>query len=188
MFNYQCSLFAAQLSTPTLHMRALVLSFILFTSGITTHAAVAVKPIDTTILSIRKWTKQDFLARYATDDTSTALINYYFARRKKAEKDVAIFGGALVLEIAATAIISSEIDLGEGEGATLRGLALIIPAAIALIITAWIFDLSFIDRYIFFTKKGLVRELEIHRSGRPIRKSTSSNRLFKALLAAEKKF
>ena len=166
---------------------AFIVLFFLLTGSRSEAEISCIIPGDTSkVNSFKKWSRQDFLDQLAFDDSSTALINYYFDRRKKGKKIMGITGSIYAVAMVVTIIVSGTIDPGDGEPAALRGVFLIIPVALLFMGLTALFGSGFITRHIIFNRKQLFKTLQNYKSGKGIPANTRKNRVYQAEVLAEK--
>lgn len=133
---------------------------------------------------VSKFSETEFTARYGTDDSSIALVNYFFLKRKKAGTRMIWSGALSAAVITATAILSE--DLGEGEPAALRGVFLIVIATPLIATFTTFFIKAFVNRFFSYSKKRLYRVLMDYHNGKGIPLRIKKDILFRQFVAAER--
>ena len=128
--------------------------------------------------------KQDFLNNYGTDDSSRALVKYYFKRNKKAKFNAAIFTSIGVL----SSFAFDRIILKNSSGGWSVIVALIIGIPLGLLIFESAIIVAFnIFRWIRFSKKNLIKQSERYRAGEALPKRIVRDRRFLEDVKAEKR-
>jgi hypothetical protein len=150
-------------------LRLLILFLIAFSS---LKATVFCYPLKDTsqIPQTHSLNRQQFLTNYGTDDTSSALINYWFGRRS-ASKYMSIVGTVTVG--------LGTISLNSVKSDSLGGLFSKGVFALAIVTGVIILLLSF-TRFLLFSRKKLLRALKDYHNGKPLSKKLKnkiSNRL-----------
>ncbi len=141
-------------------------------------------PRDTLPRSTYRINKQQFLETKSWDDTSRALVHYYFSRNKKAKWGVGIFTGVgLLSAYAFDRIIMG--DSGGGGGALLLALFIGIPLAGLILYSAFLV-LLYIFYWIRFSRPQLLKQLEKYKATEVLPKRISRNKEFLKFLRMEK--
>jgi hypothetical protein len=122
--------------------------------------------------------EQEFLSKYGNDDTSRALIRYYFQRKKVSAKTGLIAGGTAG-GLGILAFIYSQNDNG------LDNLGTAILLGIGIVTFAFIGVLS-AAIYLKTSKKSLYKLIRGYHAGRKIPKKITWRPLFKKFLKEEK--
>jgi hypothetical protein len=118
---------------------------------------------DTIPRQTHRLTKQQIIETKAWDDTSQAMVQYYFSRNKKAKRGVGIFTGVgLLFAYAFDRIIMG--DSGGGGGAILLALIIGIPLA-GLIFYSALLVLLYTFYWIRFSRPQLIKQLAMYNNG-----------------------
>lgn len=110
-----------------------------------------------------KLSKREFLAKYGTDVTSTALIRYWFLSRSL--NNLLVFGSGTVFAASGTGLIISLLQSPPGELNTAAGGQIflgIVAGVSGLILVAAGYSL------IKWSRKKLLQALKNHQSGQPL--------------------
>jgi hypothetical protein len=149
-------------------------------------AKAAMISIDTLPAGSSKRSEADFYSLYGRDDSTRALINYFFAKRKKYTRKVVVNGALSAASITATSITAGNINQRTGEPAALAGVFLIIFAVpIILIFTVSLFG-NIRNRFFYFSKRRLLRTLEGHQLGKGMPKRITNDNLYLKFVDAER--
>lgn len=147
--------------------------------------AFATTPVykDTAILpKAARLSQQQFLDAYGTNDTSCALIQYYFKRNKKAKRDVLIRS---IVGIGA-GVAFDQIIMGGSGGDALGALAIGLLLGSVIYVGAFVVLLG-IFKWIHFSRQRLAVQLQRYRNGTPLPGFIIRNRIFQKFLAVERK-
>lgn len=125
--------------------------------------------------------QQQFLDTYGTNDTSRAVIQYYFKRNRNAKRDMLIWGTAGI----AAGIAFDKVVVNGSEGDALGGLFLGILLG-SFIYTGVIEVLLNSFNWIHFSRQRLALRLEKYNASRQLPKSLLRKSLFINLLAVER--
>jgi len=177
---------------PTFRVKHLLLSFVLplfvqssFATDIISDNAR--DPIGTGVKDY-KLNREQFLESYGRDDSSRALIDYYFHKRNNAKKlAIAGFILGIVSLVIAGLVISSSPSNGpsngvvddSGEVAVVLLLVQTFYGSIALIVTG-------VAIWIIYSRKKLLKLLEKYFLGKSIPPHIARNHLFNQWLTEEK--
>lgn len=125
--------------------------------------------------------QQQFLEKYGNDDTSRALIRYYFRRTIGAKRNTIIFGSAgLLSSIAFDRLIVN----GTPSREPLVGIGFVLFLGLMIYVSAIIVLLSILI-WILFSKKTLMKQLQKYRTGTPMPNRIKRNFSFKKYLKEE---
>lgn len=126
--------------------------------------------------------QQQFLEKYGTDDTSRALIRFYFRRNKIFKLNTLIFGTAgLVAGIVFDRFI---VNGTPARGGILVGLAIGITLGLFIYMCAIVTAFS-VFYWVRFSRKNLLKQLRKYKSGKPLLKRISRSILFQKYLQEE---
>ncbi len=160
--------------------------FILFNTT-NVWAKVETISLDTSIdQSNYKHSQKYFLENYGKDDTSKALINYYFAKREKALIETvipAITGGIATLIVAK---VNTDNNSPSSKDSGYAGLV-IVPAFIIILYSAG----TLIDgqiKWLVFSRSKLFKLLNDYNSGKPLPKKITRRKAFKHELKSLERF
>ncbi|MES1198247.1 MAG: hypothetical protein ABUL41_03120 [Chitinophagaceae bacterium] len=129
------------------------LSLFAFVCFVTNKVSASIT-IPDSISTSKPWkiSHQQFLDQYGSDDTSKAIINYYFRKHDKAQKNLfvntLITSGAIILYV--TEIATSSVSTGITFGSLVVGSALLFGT----------FALMNVINLIYFSRKKLYKELK----------------------------
>ena len=124
-----------------------------------------------------KQSKQFFLDKYGTDDSTRALINYFFKKRKIAFLETVIppvAGGASVLIL--SLFLKSMANVKEDNGGF--GFSVVVP----LILVIYAVPVYIIDgqiKWLIFNRRKLLAILESYNSGNSLPKKIKRRKVFK---------
>jgi hypothetical protein len=157
--------------------------FLLFSFLLMQQALANVPVYKDTIIHPKafRMNQQQFLDTYGTDDTSSALIQYYFTRNKQAKGQVLLFGitGALAGFIFDSVVMSNtSLD-------ALSGLFVLLLLG-SVIYLSGVFVFINVYRWIRFSRQRLRKQLERRSNGKPLRRSIYRNSLFRHYVGLEK--
>lgn len=138
---------------------------IMFFFSLTVFCSSGVLISDTSTLPKKefKLNKKEFLAKYGTDDTSTALIRYWFLSRSL--NNLLVFGSGAVFAASGTGLTISLLQSPPGELNTAAGgqiLLGIVAVASGLILVASGYSL------IKWSRKKLLQILKSYQSNQPL--------------------
>jgi hypothetical protein len=125
--------------------------------------------------------RQQFQDRYGTNDTTRALIGYYFEKNKRAKRDLIIYGFAGV----AAGFLLDAIIMGRWNMDALGGLILGLILG-SFVYVCGITVLISLYKWWRLSRRRLMVQLERYRAGKPLRKSIYRNTAFKKQLDLEK--
>jgi hypothetical protein len=124
---------------------------------------------------LHKISKKEFLDQYGYDDSTRALIRYFFKDRSKSKKSLIIFGGVTLL--------AAIVALNDGPGNTL--LIGVYIACILLVLLGSIIVLFNIYFLVSNSRKKLYRILQAYQNNTPLPKKIVQQSLFKEYLKTE---
>ena len=164
-------------------MKFIVLAFLFACPGYSIAASVpAVMLIDTNINRDYALTQDEFLAKYGRDDSSRALINFFFKRRSP---QAGMIGGGLVLTAGGTiglvAAVNGVNNRSNDFGEQLNDLWLAVLAGIAMgagIALASV-GIGLGSRY---SKKRLLRLLDNYFASKQIPRNIAKNIMFRGFV------
>ncbi len=148
-------------------------------------ASASFVPSDTSWKSMKHASEEQFLQRFGTDDSSRALIGYYFEVRKRTGKAMVWSGPALAASVATTAIVSANRNNGMGEPAAIRGVLLAVIAGAVILFFMTFFGTAALMR-LFYSRRTLYNDLQRYNAGKGIRNTVARSRRFRMFLEAEK--
>ena len=97
---------------------------------------------DTTPPNINKYTKELFLNKYGSDETSQKLIRYYYAKHKSAKKSLYFFPALIVLSGIYLAVLSGASYPGTADDGyiflAILGVGYVVSLFLMLSILAWV--------------------------------------------------
>jgi hypothetical protein len=142
---------------------------------------------DTTgpVLNDYQLNREQFYATYGRDDSSRALISFYFHKRNNAKKLTFVGFIMATLSILFINVFIANNSSVQGTGDAVAGtllvnfVGLISAASLVLMITG-------IVRWVIFSRKKLLRLLNDYFAGRSIPSHISKSKLFNKWLIAEK--
>jgi hypothetical protein len=144
-------------------------------------ASASIRPENNVRPKPWKITEQQFLDQYGKDDSSRALIHYYFEKRNLYKKRTIVFAG-----ISGISGILFEVFVGNfGSASALKAIVFGIPLLVGL----WgygILMLMELGRWIGKPRKALFKVVGDYISGRRIPKRIKDSRRFRQFLKAEK--
>jgi hypothetical protein len=166
-------------------MRTIVKPLFTLLSCFLFHYAVASVPVDSDS-TIRptgaRLSQQEFLDRYGTDDTSRALIRYYFSRNKTFKRSTIISGGVGLLSLV---VFDSVVAKGEpSRGGALAALGMGIVLLSVIFVSAFVV-LFGIGMWLIFSRRSLFKQLQKHKAGGPLPKRVRRNPVFQTYLKEE---
>ncbi len=165
----------------------LLFFFYVFLNCTKTPAAIKTDLADTSInKSNYKHSRQYFLENYGKDDSTKALVNYFFAKREKALIETvipAVAGGVAAVLVARLSYSANNPTSGKGSG--YAGLV-IVPAFLVVLYSS----VTLIDgqiKWLVFNRRKLLVILISYNSGKSLPKKTTHRKAFKYELESLKK-
>ncbi|MEJ7693187.1 hypothetical protein [Daejeonella sp.] len=143
--------------------------------------AAPVNYADTSVnKSTYKQSRQYFLDNYGKDDSTRALINYFFKRRKEAfyETVVPPVTGGLAVVLLAKVVDQINTDFANGKATGLSFIVIGVPLLKVIIVSST----ALIDgqiKWLVFNRKKLLTVLTDYHSGKPLPKKIKRRRAFK---------
>jgi hypothetical protein len=125
--------------------------------------------------------RKEFLAKYGKDDSSRALINYFFHKRTNGK--VGIFTNATFFSFFAVGSIAAASDHSQS-GDISSFIGFIFYSFLAMTATVLVFAIALLRKH---SRKKLLDELENYKAGGPFPRSIARTHLYKKLLKQEKK-
>lgn len=135
---------------------------------------------DTSYNKSHKLSQQEFLDKYGRDDSSRALIKYYFQKRNAAKW--VLFYGAGTGAVSAIAYALTWAGAGSATG---LGAIFVIIIVLSGLFTGAIFALTGLLFLLTYSRKKLFRLLKNYHRGNGIPKKIRTAKAFKNLLKAE---
>jgi len=165
----------------------LLFFFYVFLNCTKTPAAIKTNLADTSInKSNYKHSRQYFLENYGKDDSTKALVNYFFAKREKALIETvipAVAGGVAAALVARLSYSANNPTSGKGSG--YAGLV-IVPAFLVVLYSS----VTLIDgqiKWLVFNRRKLLVILISYNSGKSLPKKITHRKAFKYELESLKK-
>ena len=154
----------------------LVVSFLFF-HNISFSAQLIVTVTDTTLLKNNyKLSQRKFMANYGKDDSSRALIRFFFKKRHIGE--AGLFANVPFVALFATIPITAR---GTGSAGSIA-LNVIIYTSIALLIATSGFAIISAGLWLRYSRKELLHQLANYGNGNPIPEKIAKSRLFRKLI------
>lgn len=162
----------------------LLFSFITSISiGFLTQPVEATRPLNDSaqIKKLYKLSEEEFLNKYGKDDSSRALIRYYFQRRKAFKKAGLISAGIAGV----SGILFQVLIMDSSGGSALGSLAL----GFSLMLSLWGFGIAtlfLIVKWLKMSRRYLFKLIKKYNAGKGIPKRMTSQLLFEKFLEEEK--
>jgi hypothetical protein len=121
-----------------------------------THAA----NLQDTVVKLKSRSQAWFHSRYGKDDTSKAIIDYFFLKRRKTKTPLLVSSG-ISLSIGIASLLKRRSDLREPDSQIGLSLGAIVSVTIMVF---------FLSEYIKYSKRELIRALNHYQSGKGIPK------------------
>jgi len=143
-------------------------------------ASSSLKANDSLPATEYKLSKPEFIQRYGKDDSSKALIRFYFHKRERAQKMIFIpvIAGSVTAAFIAVAASNSSNNSGYEEFFFYEFMSLIVTAALVLTLTG-------VVRCLLFTRRKLLLRLRQYEAERYIPENITASKLFKMSLKGE---
>ena len=166
----------------------LLLAFTLVMNTANANIMPVYHPEDTTLKAMKHWSEDEFMQESGTDDSSRALISYYFDHRRRGMSTMIWSGSATAAAITATGIIARNLNDGPGTGepGAFRGVALAVIAGSVILTFLSVFSGGFMTRMVVYTKNKLHKDLLRYHAGRGLQKMIGRARRYRMFLQAEK--